>query len=197
MPSELPEFEEACEAYHGAMMTLARKLISAVSLSLDLPADHFEAMQRKPITIQRLLHYPPQEGEVAQEEIGIGAHTDYGFLTILSQDSVGGLQVRNRAGEWVSAPPVEGTFTINIGDLVQTLTNDRYTSTVHRVVNTTGRERYSIPFFIDLDFDAVVEPLPTCVSWENPAKYSSYTCGEHKYTRFASSYAHLKETVGA
>ena len=172
MPSEFPEFKETCEAYHGAMMTLARKLISAVSLSLGLPADHFEAMQRNPITIQRLLHYPPQEGEVAQEEIGIGAHTDYGFLTILSQDSVGGLQVRNRAGEWVSAPPVEDTFIINIGDLVQTLTNGRYSSTVHRVINTTGRERYSIPFFIDLDFDAVVEPLPTCVTAENPARSS-------------------------
>jgi isopenicillin N synthase-like dioxygenase len=197
MPSELPEFEKVCEAYHGAMMTLARKLVSAVAISLDLPADHFEAMQRKPITIQRLLHYPPQEGEVAQEEIGIGAHTDYGFLTILSQDSVGGLQVRNRAGEWVSAPPVDGTFIINIGDLVQTLTNDRYSSTVHRVINTSGRERYSIPFFIDLDFDAVVEPLPTCVSAQNPAKYSRYRCGEHKYKRFMNSYAHLKDTVGA
>ena len=197
MPTEFPEFYEACEAYHGAMMTLARKLISALSLSLGLPANYFEAMQRNPITIQRLLHYPPQQGDVAQEEIGIGAHTDYGFLTILSQDSVGGLQVRNRAGEWVSAPPVEDTFIINIGDLVQTLTNDRYTSTMHRVVNTTGRERYSIPFFIDLDFDAVVEPLPTCVSARNPAKYSPYTCGEHKYARFVKSYAHLKETVGA
>ena len=197
MPSEVPGFKETCEAYHGAMMTLARKLISAVSLSLGLPADHFEALQRNPITIQRLLHYPPQEGEVAQEEIGIGAHTDYGFLTVLSQDSVGGLQVRNREGEWVSAPPVEDTFIINIGDLVQTLTNGRYSSTVHRVINTTGRERYSIPFFIDLDFDAVVEPLPTCVSAENPAQTSAYTCGEHKYERFVNSYAHLKDTVGA
>jgi isopenicillin N synthase-like dioxygenase len=192
MPPDFPEFKETCEAYHSAMMTLARKLIRALSLSLDLPADHFAAMQRKPITIQRLLHYPPQEGQVAQEEIGIGAHTDYGFLTILSQDSVGGLQVRNRAGEWVSAPPVEGTFIINIGDLVQTLTNGRYSSTVHRVVNTTGSERYSIPFFIDLDFDAVVEPLPTCVTAENPVEHSPYTCGQHKYKRFANSYAHLR-----
>lgn len=195
MPSELPEFKETCESYHSAMLKLARKLVSAIALSLDLPADYFEAMQRKPITYQRLLHYPPQEGVVSQEEIGIGAHTDYGFLTILSQDSVGGLQVRNRAGEWISAPPVEGTFIINSGDLVQVFTNDRYSSTVHRVVNNTGRERYSIPFFIDLDFDAVVEPVPTCVSAENPSKYSPFTCGEHKYRRFVDSYAHLKDTA--
>ncbi|MHA6798249.1 isopenicillin N synthase family dioxygenase [Bounagaea algeriensis] len=197
MPAELPEFSETCEDYHDAMMTLARKLVSAIALSLDLPADYFDKKQRKPITVQRLLHYPPQEGEVSQKEIGIGAHTDYGFLTILYQDDVGGLQVRNRDGEWVSAPPVEGTFIINIGDLVQTLTNDRYSSTPHRVVNTTGAERYSIPFFIDLDFDAVVEPVPTCVGEENPAKYASYTCGAHKYKRYVDSYAHLEDTVSS
>ena len=194
MPSELAGFEETCEAYHSAMMELARKLVGALSLSLGLPADHFEAMQRNPITIQRLQHYPPQTDVVGPEEIGIGAHTDYGFLTILSQDSVGGLQVRNRAGEWIAAPPIEGTFIINIGDLVETLTNGRYASTIHRVVNTSGRERYSIPFFIDLDFDAVVEPLPTCVSSENPPKYPAYTCGEHKFRRYVDSYAHLKAT---
>jgi isopenicillin N synthase-like dioxygenase len=197
MPSDFPEFEETCEAYHSAMMALARKLIRSISLSLDLPEDYFERLQRQPITIQRLLHYPSQDGEVTQEEIGIGAHTDYGFLTILSQDSVGGLQVRNRSGEWVSAPPVEGTFVVNIGDLVQTFTNDRYSSTVHRVVNNTGAERYSIPFFIDLDFDAVVEPVPTCVSVKNPAKYDPYTCGQHKYKRFVDSYSHLQATSDA
>ena len=196
MPSEsdLPEFKETCEAYHSAMMALARELVSAFALSLDLSADYIEGMQRNPITIQRLLHYPSQEGKVSQEEIGIGAHTDYGFLTILSQDSVGGLQVRNGDGEWVSAPPVEGTFIINIGDLVQAMTNGRYSSTVHRVINTSGVDRYSIPFFIDLDFDAVVEPLPTCVGAGNLAKGSPYTCGEYKYGRFVDVYPHLRAT---
>lgn len=192
MPSDWPEFAETCEQYHAAMMLLGRRLASAIALSLGLLADHFEALQRRPITIGRLLHYPPQDGDVVQEEIGIGAHTDYGFLTILSQDEVGGLQVRNRDGEWVSAPPVEGSFIINIGDLVQTLTNDRYGSTVHRVVNTSGRERYSVPFFMDLDFDAVVEPLPPCRS-DNDAVLDRYTCGEHKYARFVTSYSHLQD----
>lgn len=192
MPPELPKFSDVCDAYHGAMLDLARKLISAIALSLDLPVDYFEKLQRKPITIQRLLHYPSQSGEISQKEIGIGAHTDYGFLTILFQDKVGGLQVRNRAGEWVSAPPVEDTFIVNIGDLVQTLTNDRYTSTMHRVINTSGVERYSIPFFIDLDFDATVETVATCISVSNPAKYTPYTCGQHKYSRFVASYTHLQ-----
>ena len=197
MPSGLPQFETVAEDYHSAVLALARMLIGGIALSLGLPQDYFEHRQRKPITIQRVLRYPPQIGRVSLEEIGIGAHTDYGFLTVLSQDAVGGLQVRNRAGEWVTAPPVEGTFIVNIGDLVQTLTNDRYTSTMHRVINTSGLERYSIPFFIDLDFDAVVEPVPTCVSEASPAKYEAYTCGKHKFKRFVDSYVHLKEVEKA
>lgn len=197
MPCGLPQFETVAEDYHAAVLTLARMLIGGIALSLGLPQDYFEHLQRKPITIQRVLRYPPQIGKVSLEEIGIGAHTDYGFLTVLSQDAVGGLQVRNRAGEWVTAPPVEGTFIVNIGDLVQTLTNDRYTSTMHRVINTSGLERYSIPFFIDLDFDAVVEPVPTCVSETSPAKYETYTCGKHKFKRFVDSYVHLKEVEKA
>lgn len=191
MPAQPEQFKEVFERYHEAMMTLARQLISAIALSLELPADYFAKLQQKPITIQRLLHYPPQEGEITVEEIGIGAHTDYGFLTILSQDSNGGLQVQNREGEWVSAPPVEDTFIVNIGDLVQTFTNDRYISTMHRVINTSGNERYSIPFFIDLDFDALVEVVPSCQSEQQPAKYQPYTCGQHKYKRFVDSYTHL------
>lgn len=196
MPQELPEFKACCEEYHAAMISLAKKLVSAIALSLGQAADYFEKLQRKPITIQRILHYPPQTGSISQEEIGIGAHTDYGFLTILSQDEVGGLQVKNRDGDWISAPPIEGTFIVNIGDLVQTLTNDRYISTLHRVINRGGKERYSIPFFMDLDFDAVVEPVPGCVSDENPSRYTSYTCGQHKYRRFVDSYSHLQGTVG-
>lgn len=192
MPEGFPEFKRVAESYHDTMLALARKLVSAIALSLDLPADYFESIHSKPITIQRLLHYPPQEGDVSLEEIGIGAHTDYGFLTILNQDEVGGLQVRNKDGDWISAPPVEGTFIINIGDIVQTLTNGRYSSTVHRVINTSGRERYSIPFFIDANYDAVIEPLPSCVSDERPAQYQPFTCGEYKYGHFVAVYPHLQ-----
>ena len=191
MPEGLQGVKETMEQYLSAMMVLGHKLMSAVALSLDLPQNYFGALQKKPITIQRLLHYPPQEGEISQAEIGIGAHTDYGALTILSQDEVGGLQVQNHEGEWISAPPLEGCFIVNIGDLVQTFTNDRYISTMHRVINTSGRERYSVPFFMDLDYDAVVEVVETCKSKDNPPRYTPYTCGQHKFKRFLDSYAHL------
>ncbi|SBS32175.1 2-oxoglutarate-dependent ethylene/succinate-forming enzyme [Marinomonas aquimarina] len=192
MPESIPGFKETMEEYHAQMLKLANKLIGAIALSLGLPFDYFYKLQQKPISIQRILHYPPQTGQITRDKIGIGEHTDYGFLTILSQDAVGGLQVKNRAGKWISAPPIEGSFIVNIGDLVQTYTNDKYISTYHRVINTSGKERYSYPFFLDMDFNAVVEPVPTCVTDANPAKYKAYTCGEHKFRRFVDSYAHLQ-----
>ncbi|MCZ0927223.1 isopenicillin N synthase family oxygenase [Halomonas janggokensis] len=194
MPERPVDFKPVLERYHSEMLLLARKLISAIALSLNLPADYFAKLQQHPITVQRLLHYPAQEGEVREEEIGIGAHTDYGFLTILAQDANGGLQVQNKEGEWISAPPIENTFVVNIGDLVQTFTNDLYKSTVHRVINTSGQARYSLPFFIDMDYDAVVDVLQNCTSEDNPARYTPYTSGQHKFRRYVNSYAHLKGT---
>ncbi|CDX15042.1 Oxidoreductase [Mesorhizobium sp. ORS 3324] len=190
-PSSWPEFRELTYGYHQRMVALAKKLLQGIALSLDLSEGYFENLMRNPISIQRLLHYPPQSGHVSEDMIGIGAHTDYGNLTILAQDDVGGLQVLNRDGDWVQGTPIQGTFIINIGDLIQRLTNDVYLANIHRVVNSSGRERYSVPFFIDADFDAVIEPLKSCVTDSNPQRYHPVTCGEHKLRRFATSYAHL------
>ncbi|MER8460121.1 isopenicillin N synthase family oxygenase [Mesorhizobium sp. M1300] len=190
-PSSLPEFRELAYGYHQKMVDLAKKILQGIALSLDLSESYFESLMRNPISIQRLLHYPPQSGYIGEEIIGIGAHTDYGNLTILAQDDVGGLQVMNRDGDWIEGIPIRGTFVINIGDLIQRLTNDLYLANMHRVVNTSGRERYSIPFFIDADFNAIIEALPSCVTDSNPPRYEPVTCGQHKFRRFAASYAHL------
>lgn len=190
----VPGFRAAVYGYHEEMKRLAMVLLSGIARSLDLPPDFFEAKLRNPISIQRLLHYPPQTGLVDESIIGIGAHSDYGNLTILAQDDVGGLQVMNRDGQWIEGTPIPGTFVINIGDLVQRLTNDRYLANLHRVVNASGRERYSIPFFIDADYDAEFGPLPSCVSADNPARYDPVTCGAHKFGRFLDSFPHLQKT---
>ena len=192
-PEALPEFRELAYGYHEAMVVLARQILGGIALSLDLAQDYFDPMLNRPISIQRMLHYPPQSGVVDEKIIGIGAHTDYGSLTILAQDDVGGLQVMNRDGDWVQAPPIPGTFVINIGDLIQRLSNDIYLANLHRVVNTSGRERYSIPFFLDADFDAVIAPLENCITPDHPSAYAPVTCGAHKYGRFKASYAHLQD----
>ncbi len=194
-PDAMPNFGRLTYDYHEQMVGLARTMLRGIALSLDLDEDYFAPKTKAPISIQRMLHYPPQEKVVDESVMGIGAHTDYGNLTILAQDDVGGLQVMNRDGDWVQAPPIPGTFVINIGDLIQRLTNDVYLANLHRVINTTGRERYSIPFFLDADYDAVFAPLESCITPDNPRTYDPVTCGEHKFSRFKTSYAHLADAV--
>ena len=127
---------------------------------------------------------PPAPGQIRA-----GAHTDYGAVTILLPDNVPGLQVLGRGGAWldVSAPP--STFVCNIGDLMQHWTNDRWISTMHRVVNppreaAAGNRRLSIPFFHQPNYDALIECLPTCCGPDNPARYEAVTSGQHRLTKF-------------
>ena len=184
-------FRNIVYAYHQKMVALAHQLIGAIALSLELDEDYFRPFMQNPITLQRILHYPPQSGHIKQDQLGCGAHTDYGFITILAQDDIGGLQVQNRNGEWITAPPIEGTFIVNIGDLIQRWTNDTYTATTHRVINTSGKERYSMPFFFDADYHAEIAPVPGTVSDTRPRQYKTVTCGEHKFRRYRESFPHL------
>ncbi len=194
-PAGHDRFRKVAYDYHETMVMLARTMLRGIALSLDLEETFFEGLMRKPISIQRLLYYPPQAGQIREDIIGVGAHSDYGNMTILAQDNVGGLQVMNRDGDWIEATPIPGTFVINIGDLIQKLTNDLYIANLHRVINISGRERYSIPFFIDADYDAVIEPLPSCVSESNPARYEPVTCGAYKFARFKATYPHLADPI--
>jgi isopenicillin N synthase-like dioxygenase len=191
-PDAVGAFSSTMLSYHSALAQLSLRLLRGIALSLDLPSDYFAPMMTDPINVLRLIHYPPQSGPIDEGEIGIGAHSDYGNITILTQDNVGGLQVLNRDDIWVEAPPKQGTFVINIGDLVQMLTNDQYIANLHRVINTSGRERYSMPFFVEANSDAVFAPLPQCVSALNPARYDPVTCGEHMFSRYKESFPHLQ-----
>lgn len=176
----LPGFRAACEAYAVAMRALAGRLMGLFETALGLPAGHFDAFMRHPTCTTRLLHYPPQPATAAPGQIGCGAHTDWGALTLLAQSEAGGLQVQHAQGHWLDVPPLPGAYVVNIGDMMQRWTNDRWRSTVHRVVNRFGgRERWSIAYFFDLDAEANIVPLPTCVSAQRPARYGPITAGEH------------------
>jgi isopenicillin N synthase-like dioxygenase len=178
----VPGFRGACENYAVALQALARRLMGLFELALGLPAGHFNSFMQAPMCTTRLLHYPPQPVAAAPGQIGCGAHTDWGALTLLAQDDAGGLQVQAADGDgaWIDIPPVPGAFVVNIGDMMQRWTNDRWPSTLHRVVNKhSGRDRWSIAYFFDLDVDARIEPLATCVSAERPARYAPLTAGEH------------------
>ncbi|MBV9824156.1 MAG: 2OG-Fe(II) oxygenase [Alphaproteobacteria bacterium] len=191
------EWRALLEEYYAAVFELGQGILRAFAISLDMPVDFFRGLYRKPLVRARLIHYPPQAADDGPQSAA--EHTDYGTITILWQDHVGGLQVRNRAGAWVDAPPIEDSFVINIGDMLQRWSNDRFVSTPHRVVNASGRERYSIPVFYDPDYDAVVECLPHCASSENPAKYEPIVAGDYINGRYDSTYTYRRggiNTVG-
>ena len=156
---ELPGFRAATLAYFAAGSKLALALHEAFAADLGLARGFFADKFTKPMTTLRFLHYPASSHE---GEVGAGAHTEYGNLTLLATEDVGGLEVRTRSGDWIAAPPMPGAFVVNIGDCLMRWTNDVYVSTPHRVVNRSGRERYSIAFFCDANPDALVECAPGC-----------------------------------
>ena len=191
-PEGEPAFRTALERYHDEMCRLGGQLLHAFALALDLPEDYFDAKVDKPLATLRVLHYPPQVGEVDDRQIGIGAHSDYECFTILAQDEIPALQVLNAQGEWIAANPIPGCFVVNIGDQMARWTNDLFASTIHRAINRSGRERYSIPFFFGPNYDTVVEALPSCVTDERPAKYPPIASGDYINGRFAETFAHYR-----
>ena len=169
-PQGLPGWRDTLLAYYDQMERLTGAMLRAFALALDLDESYFLGFYRKPLTQINLIHYPPHPPVTPGRQFGLRPHADTTAFTILAQGSVGGLQVEH-AGGWIDVPPIPGTFVINIGDMLARWTNDRFASTPHRVINRSGTERYSVPFFAIPDFDAVVECLPSCQGPDNPPKY--------------------------
>ena len=189
-PIGLNGFRPMMRAYQAAMTDLSERVMRALALSLDLDEDYFDALMREPMTTLRLLHYPPQAADAPSDQRGAGAHTDYGILTFLHQDANGGLQVEDPStGAWIDATPVPGTYVVNLGDTIARWTNDRYRSTLHRVINTSGRERYSVPFFYSGNANHVVACLPTCLAPGAMPKYEPNTVAGHMAEMYGRSYA--------
>jgi isopenicillin N synthase-like dioxygenase len=189
---ELPGFRETMLDYFNAVLRLGRDLHRAFAIDLFLPPDFFEDKLDRPMATLRVLHYPPMPDRSTEGQLGAGEHTDYGNVTLLATDEVGGLEVRTRSGEWLAAPVVPGAFVCNIGDCLMRWTNDVYVSTPHRVVSPNGRERYSIAFFLDPNPEAVVACLPSCVEPGRPALYPPIRGDDFLRSRLDPTYAHNK-----
>ena len=162
-PNQWPElegFREACEAYVIAMSDLGRRLMGLALDALGVQDRTILAAFETPTIWLRLLHYPPQPPQAPDDLFGSAPHMDFGCLTLLAQDDVGGLQVQTPAGNWVDAKPLDGALVVNVGDMLHRLSNGRLRSTPHRVINATGRERYSVPFFFDPHVSTTIAPLP-------------------------------------
>ena len=195
-PDCLPSFRPAVYGYFERVLDLGHLLFRAFALALQLEEDFFEDKIDKPMAQLRLIYYPPRQGVIDPKRIGIGPHTDYECFTILWQSDAEGLQVADRAGAWVEAPPIPGTFVVNIGDMMMRWTNGLFASTPHRVINTARRARYSMPFFFGANYDTVVRSLPGCTGPENPPRYPPTNCGLWTVGMITEAYEYRKDYRG-
>lgn len=189
----LPGWRETMEKYYEQLLLAGRKITRLLALALNLEMNYFEkpGVMDSPMAYVRLLHY---SGEASNPEKGIygaGAHSDYGMITLLATDGVPGLQIcKNKDANpqvWEDVQPLKGAFVVNLGDMLERWSNGLFRSTLHRVV-LSGEERYSIAFFLDPNFDCLVECLPACCSPSNPPRFPPITSGHYLIERYKLSY---------
>ena len=192
-PQRPEGFRDAWEAYYRALEDLAARVMRVFAVALKLPEEAFEPTIDRPISALRALNYPEQAVPPKPGQLRAGAHTDYGSLTILlPQAGSGGLQIRDPSGSWVDVPPVPGAFVINIGDLMARWTNDRWVSTLHRVVNPelaagASSRRQSFAFFHQPNWDQEIACLPTCLATGETPKYEPVLSGPYLMSKFQST----------
>jgi isopenicillin N synthase-like dioxygenase len=187
-------FRPAIYRYYNDMFNYSKRLLRIFALALELPEDHFDAVTTAPMTNVRVVHYPPQESDT---DVGIGAHTDFCWFTLVcqSQTKDPALEVLNGNGIWVPVYPERNTFVVNVADFLKHVTGGTWQSTVHRVRNMGGEERYSMPFFFSPNEDGVVSVLP---QFRKPGeKYEDIVVGEYFQRRLdVDRTTHLEEGEG-
>jgi isopenicillin N synthase-like dioxygenase len=186
---DMPGFREDALAYYRHIKGIGHQLFRAFAIALGLDEAHFEAHLQHPPSQLRLIHYPFDAN--AEDRPGIGSHTDYECFTLLFATAPG-LQVIDKRGEWIDVPLIEGTMILNIGDMMEILSNGRYVATKHRV-KKVREERYSFPLFFSCDYDHVIAPA---VKDEAP-KYPPLKGGEHLYNQTAQTFAYLKRRIAS
>ena len=185
---ELADFQEQVSAYHDAMSLLGNRLIYLAAIALGMDPTQLLTPFRTPTTWLRLLYYPPTNPIDGDDLYGSAPHTDFGALTILAQDDIGGLQVQTPSGAWINAPHIPGTFVVNVGDMLHRWSNGVLKSTPHRVINQSGQPRYSCPFFFDPHVSTEISPVMECVSETYPALFPNLNFGRFLRNELEASY---------
>jgi len=190
------EWKQLVDNHFKTMLQLGTKILSCVTLSLGLPIDFFDEMFEYPLCAFRMIHYPgvkngtiDNQGKVS---LSAGEHTDYGCITLLYQDHVGGLQVRDIDGNWINAKPIKDTFVVNIGDMLARWTNELYKSTPHRVL-TPSHDRYSYALFFEPHYKTEIKCLESCCSNDNPPKYGPVLSGEYLMSKLHDTYSYFNK----
>jgi isopenicillin N synthase-like dioxygenase len=197
-PDFMPSLRPALYDYYEAVGECGADLLRAVALSLDIDEAFFAGRYTQRMQRTQMVYYPPQPALAGADQFGVAPHTDYGCITLLWQDDVSGLQVKELAGErWIDAPPIPDTLVVNVGDLLARWSNDRFRSTQHRVVNRSGRERYSIATFYDPTYGAIVDPRELGLGDAAPL-YAPVAAGDYIVGRINDSMEYRKrQAVGA
>jgi len=188
-PAFLPELEGLAMTYFHQVHEVAHHMMRGFAQGLDLPEQFFLRSADRPLSRAAFAYYPAQPEEMGVDQFGVGPHTDFGVLTVLCQDSVGGLQVETVEGEWIHAPPIEGTLVINVADLLSRWTDGAYKSTPHRVVNSSGRERLSLVMAFDPNPETMIDARDIYGA-DYAAKESPITCGDYLNWRFNKAFAY-------
>ena len=190
-PKFQPTLEQYAMSYFNHADKLARNLLRGFALGLKLDQEFFLKTCKNPLSRASLVYYPNQPSNLGNNQFGVSSHTDFGVLTVLCQDSVGGLQVEDINGKWFHAPPIEDTIIVNVADLLSRWTGGEYKSTPHRVVNKSGKERFSIVLAFDPDTETIIDPKEilgkTIKDVEKPI-----TCGEYLIWRFGKAFSYRK-----
>jgi isopenicillin N synthase-like dioxygenase len=195
-PEYPPQFEQAILTFYSLCEKLSHRLLAAISVNLGMPADYLgRDFSESHTSFLRLNYYPKLPADTESTgQLGVNQHSDAGALTLLLQDQQAGLEVY-RDGRWYLVEPKPGAFVINIGDIVQVWSNDRYRAALHRVVTNPTANRYSAPFFFNPAYSANYEPLPTTIDEDHPARYRSINWREFRSGRVAGDYADDGEEV--
>ena len=187
-PKNLPYFKDTMLRYRDCMLDLANRLLKPFSIALRMPEDYLFQFFSPPTYFLRLQHYPEQAKTIADDLFGIAPHTDYGFFTILAQNDIEGLDVLDESNNWTRVPFIKNSLILNAGDMLRRMSNDTFKSTKHRVINRSGKERYSIPFFFEPNMRSNIHVAPSCISIDNPEKHKPIIYGEYLMDRIQGNY---------
>ena len=192
-PASLPQLENALTTYFDAMTILGGNVLRLFAAALDMPHDYFETFHTYPMSALRCINYPGSDEPLLPMQKGAGEHSDYGTITILKSDpGVPGLEIRLASGGWAKAPLVDDAFIVNIGDMMARWTNDRWVSTLHRVVQAGdprggATRRQSMAFFHNTNLDSVIECIPSCLASGEEPRYEKVLSGPYLQSRFESA----------
>lgn len=190
-PEFLPGMRETLVRYFAATQACGEKVLRGFANGLGIDAEYFSGQFTRPVSRASLIYYPPAQRTAGS--FGAAPHTDYGTLTLLAQNDIGGLEVKAKSGKWIKAEPIADTFVVNVGDLLARWSNGRFESTQHRVINPAGGARYSVAMFVDPDWDSLV--IPVARNGESAA-HAPVRCAEYIYQRYDEAFAYRGAQAG-